>query len=107
MSGLQIPLWTKGVSEPTIGANFSYSTTQDDNGDDVMNFTYKVFFAWGEAFDYKNPSLYFDEEPQYSTIPTGKPEDALSTGSVGAILADMHNLLDEVQLTLTLTANPD
>lgn len=100
-------LWVKGTTSPTYDENFSYTSSTNDAGDEVMSFTYKVFFAWGTAFGGKNPSVYFDEEPQYSGIATGTPNDELSTGTVGAILADMHNLLDGVQLTLTLTANPD
>lgn len=100
-------LWVKGATQPTVDANFSYASSTNTAGDEVMSFTYKVFFAWGTAFGGDNPSRYFDEDPDAKLIPTGSPDDALSTGTVGAILADMHNLLDGVSLTLTLTANPD
>ena len=104
----ELALWTKGTPNATKDVNFTETTTTDaQSGDEVMAFTYKVFFDWGSAFGGKNPSLYFDEEPQYTNIPTGKPTDELEAGTVGAILADMHRLLDDVALTLTLTANPD
>lgn len=104
----ELPLWTKGTSAITKDENFTETTAKDDDsGDDVMTFTYKVFFEWGDAFNGLNPSVYFDEDDDGKAVETGTPEDALSTGTVGAILTDMHNLLDNVSLKLTLTANPD
>lgn len=106
-------LWTKGDPQPTLNANFT-ATIADDavSGDKVMTFKYEVFFTWGSAFGGQNPSLYFDAEPQYSGIATGTPDDAYDAehpenNTVGAILKNMHDLLDGVSLTLTLTANPD
>ena len=105
-------LWVKGENAPTVDANFSYTSSTNEDSDEVMSFTYKVFFTWGSAFGGKNPSIYFDEDPQYTGIRTGTPDDAYDAehpenNTVGAILKNMHDLLDGVALTLTLTANPD
>lgn len=104
-------LWQKGET-PTLAPNFTATIADAESGDKVMTFKYEVFFTWGTAFGGTNPSLYFDAEPQYSGIKTGTPEDAYDAehpenNTVGAILKNMHDLLDGVQLTLTLTANPD
>ena len=102
-----IRLWDKNGGTPIIRDTFTCNQGAPDNAGDVtMSFAYDVHFAWGSAFDGKNPSIFFDEEAQAS-IPTGTPNDELSTGTVGAILKDMHDLLDNIQLTLTLVANPD
>lgn len=105
-------LWQKGET-PTLAPNFTATIAEDaESKDEVMTFKYEVFFDWGTAFGGTNPSLYFDAEPQYSGIKTGKPDDAYDAenpekNTVGAILKNMHDLLDGVSLKLTLTANPD
>lgn len=108
----ELALWTKDEPSPAVNTNFSYVTSTNEAGDEVMTFVYKVFFQWGEAFDGKNPCEYFDEDEEAKLIPTGTPNDELGSleggkSTVGAILKDMRDHLNGITLTLTLTANPD
>ena len=110
-----VSLWAKGTTAPTVNQLFTCSTEVDSvSGDQIMTFAYEVKFAWGTAFGGENPSVYFDEEPQFSSIKTGKPGDTLENleaagedPTVAAYLQDLHDLLDSIQLKLTLTAMPD
>ena len=43
-SGTDITLWEKGELAPTVDANLTYTSATNQAGDEVMSFTYKVFF---------------------------------------------------------------
>ena len=82
-----------------------FAATVDEETDKTMTFTYEVKFTWGSFFDGQNPGEYFDGAG--SSIPQGSLSSPVTENSVGGHLNNLHALLDGIQLTLTLTANPN
>lgn len=72
----------------------------------TASFTYNVGFAWGAFFGEMNPSLFFDSEELGGASGTTKGVD-FEDDDVKDTLDELHDLLDGVKLTLTLTADPN
>ena len=92
-------------SNAVVSTNFSQETTGD--ADKTMAFTYVVEFSWGDFFANANPGIYFDDVVAGQAYPQGSIDSPATEESVGGILKDLHDLLDQVELTLTLTADPN
>ena len=68
--------------------------------------SYEVAFEWGDFFGGQNPSVFFDSATVGGAA-GDKAGTAFSDSEVSTILNDLHDLLDGVTLTLTLTALPN
>lgn len=98
-------LWDEDYTEAAKANYDNFVATIAGENDKTMTFSYEVAFAWGEAFEGDNPSIYFDGNG--ASVPQGTGADTYADGTVGGILNDLHSLLDGIQLKLTLTANPN
>lgn len=98
-------LWDKNYTDATKENYDNFVATITGENDKTMTFSYEVAFKWGEAFNFINPSLYFDGAGV--SVPQGTGSDKFEDGTVGGYLNDLHSLLDGIQLKLTLTANPN
>ena len=68
--------------------------------------SYEVAFEWGDFFGGLNPSVFFDSATE-GGAEGNKAGTAFTDTEVSTILNDLHDLLDGVTLTLTLTALPN
>ena len=70
--------------------------TLSGEGTQVASFSYTITFGWGSAFGGVNPSVYYDNAG--ATIGIDEVKDTLD---------DLHDLLDDVQITATFIAMPN
>ena len=97
-----VTLFNAGVITNTA---FTQITTGD--ADKTMVFTYEVKFAWGDFFEEMNPGLFFDDDPTGQAFEQGSNTDTATDNTVAGHLNELHDLLDGIELQLTLTANPN
>lgn len=102
-----LTVWSKPSGEGSgdvAGTKFTSNMTSEQ-GEKTLSFTYVVEFAWGTAFGGENPGEYFDGAGK--DVPQTGSETVPESSSVRGILTDLHALLDNIQLELVITANPD
>lgn len=73
--------------------------TLSGEGTKVASFEYDIAFTWGNAFGGVNPGDYYDQA-------SGAGHDA-TTDQIKTTLDAMHELLDNVQFSVTFVAMPN
>ncbi|MCR5185138.1 MAG: hypothetical protein K6C32_03560 [Bacilli bacterium] len=101
----EVTLFANGAIPTAQQAAFTQTTTGD--ADKTMVFTYEVKFDWGDFFEGMNPGLFFDDTTAGLAYQQGSNNDSTTADTVAGHLKDLHDLLDGVQLQLTLTAEPN
>ena len=74
-------------------------TAPTGTGSLTLDFEYEIAFEWGEFFGEVNPGDYYDQA-------SGNGHDA-TTDDIKDALNDMHDLLDDVQFSVTFEAIPN
>ena len=103
----------EAISETITLYNYNAGTALNpgnvvfSNENTVANFTYVVEFQWGAFFAGMNPSEFFDNSDPEKKNSAEKVGTDYSKEEVKDILVELHDLLDTVNLTLTLQADPN
>ena len=70
----------------------------EGSGSKVATFEYEIAFEWGDAFDGENPGDYYEIDHAGENV---------DIADVKQTLEEMHDLLDNVQFSVTFVAMPN
>lgn len=90
---IELPTWALD------GQVISTTLKSEEGGSKIVSFECPITFTWGSAFGGVNPGDYYDQA-------TGAGHDA-TVEEIKTTLTAMHELLDNVQFSVTFVANPN